>query len=64
MLAAVSTLICLYPPFFIISIMELDAIPEFGYRLFLLIIAVISAVCSYQFEVFFIDHVILNIREK
>lgn len=63
-LTLVSTWLCLYPPEAASRFMEFDPIPEFGYRVFILIIAFCSAVCSYLYETYFIDHLILNAREK
>lgn len=63
-LSLVSIWLCLYPPESASQFMELDPIPEFAYRVFILTIAVCSAVCSFIYETYFIDHLILNVRER
>lgn len=44
--------------------MEIDPIPEFAYRAFLMAIGLISAACSFLYETYLIDYLILNVREK
>uniref|UniRef100_A0A9J2P2L3 Cation-transporting P-type ATPase N-terminal domain-containing protein n=1 Tax=Ascaris lumbricoides TaxID=6252 RepID=A0A9J2P2L3_ASCLU len=63
-LAITSIIICVYPPSFANSFMEFDPLPETGYRLFILVIGFICAVCAYLYETYFIDHLILNVRER
>uniref|UniRef100_A0A914ZET9 Cation-transporting ATPase n=2 Tax=Parascaris univalens TaxID=6257 RepID=A0A914ZET9_PARUN len=63
-MAITSIVICVYPPPFASSFMEFDPLPETCYRLFILVIGFICAVCAYLYETYFIDHLILNIRER
>ncbi|VDM39206.1 unnamed protein product [Toxocara canis] len=63
-LAISSIVLCVYPPPFAYSFMEFDPLPEIGYRLLILITAFICAVCAYLYETYFIDHLILNVRER
>uniref|UniRef100_A0A7E4V2E3 Cation-transporting ATPase n=1 Tax=Panagrellus redivivus TaxID=6233 RepID=A0A7E4V2E3_PANRE len=61
---AVSIWITVQPADFIIDWFEFDPIPYFVDRLMLFMIAVVSGVLSYTYETFFIEQVILGIREK
>ncbi|KAE9550035.1 hypothetical protein FO519_006763 [Halicephalobus sp. NKZ332] len=63
-LSAVSTWIVLSPPGFIITWFEFDPIPYFADRLLLFMIGCLSGVCSYIYEAFFIEQIILGVREK
>uniref|UniRef100_A0A0N5AX84 Cation-transporting ATPase n=1 Tax=Syphacia muris TaxID=451379 RepID=A0A0N5AX84_9BILA len=64
LLFAISTWLCLFPPLNASSFMEIDPIPEFAYRAFLMAIGLISAACSFLYETYLIDYLILNVREN
>uniref|UniRef100_A0AC34Q1P0 Cation-transporting ATPase n=1 Tax=Panagrolaimus sp. JU765 TaxID=591449 RepID=A0AC34Q1P0_9BILA len=63
-LSLLSSWVVLMPTNFIISWFEFDPVPYFVDRLLLFMIGFLSGVCSYIYEVFFIEQVILGIREK
>ncbi|VDK47422.1 unnamed protein product [Anisakis simplex] len=63
-LTVMSIVICIYPPPFMVPFMEFEVLPEIGYRLFILIVAFVCAVFCYLYETFFIDHLILDVRER
>jgi cation-transporting ATPase 13A3/4/5 len=63
-LSVVSAYIVLEPPAFIISFLEFDPIPYFGFRLFLLMLAFLSGVVSYIYERWFIEYMISGVRER
>lgn len=66
--SAVLTIVCLWitlkPPAFVISIMEFNPLPEFGYRIFIVFAALNYAVCAYLFETVVIEYLILTVRER
>ncbi|CAD5226995.1 unnamed protein product [Bursaphelenchus xylophilus] len=63
-LSLISAWITVNPPDFLSSWLEFDPIPYFENRLFLLMIAILSGLCSYLFENYVIEHVILGVRER
>lgn len=63
-LAVISTWICIYPPTFALGFMEYELIPEINYRLFILIVGIISSICAYLYETYFIEYLILTVREN
>lgn len=58
-----STFITINPPQVLINFFEFDTIPYFEYRLFLFFVGCLSGVISYLFEIFIIQHLILDIME-
>uniref|UniRef100_A0A0N4ZYF8 Cation-transporting ATPase n=1 Tax=Parastrongyloides trichosuri TaxID=131310 RepID=A0A0N4ZYF8_PARTI len=60
----ISIYITLYPAKIVIYYMEFDPIPYFSDRLLFFFIGIISATCSYIFEVYVVDYLILTVREK
>ncbi|KAI1725903.1 haloacid dehalogenase-like hydrolase domain-containing protein [Ditylenchus destructor] len=63
-LTLLSALITVQPPEFLSRFLEYDPIPYIEDRLFLLILGLMSGALSYIYEVFFIQHLIIDVREK
>ncbi|TKR72575.1 hypothetical protein L596_020000 [Steinernema carpocapsae] len=61
---AISVWVTIYPPGFLISWLEFDPIPYLEDRLFYFVIALLSGLCSYLYETFIIDHLILGVGES
>lgn len=59
-----SLIIAIEPPQIVIEWLQFDPIPYIEDRLFILTLALLSAVLSYLYEKFVIDMLILNIHEK
>lgn len=60
----VSIWITLNPPGILESWLEFDPIPYFDDRLFYFMVGILSGVLSYLYETFFIEHIILGVRER
>ncbi|KAM3727132.1 putative cation-transporting ATPase W08D2.5 [Dirofilaria immitis] len=52
------------PPYFVARHMEYDPLPEFGYRVFILVVAFNYILCAYLYETGVIEYLILTVREK
>lgn len=63
-LAILSAWITVNPPEFLSDWLEFDPIPYFENRLFILMVAILSGLCSYLFENYVIEHIILDVRER
>lgn len=59
-----STILTIHPPKFLIRFFEYDPIPYLEDRLFLFIMGCLSGIVAYLFETFFIQHLILGVRER
>lgn len=44
--------------------MEYDPLPEFGYRIFILVIAFNYILCAYLYETGVIEYLVLTVHEK
>ncbi|KAI6224422.1 Cation-transporting ATPase [Aphelenchoides fujianensis] len=62
--AVLSAVITIVHPALAVKWLEFDPIPYIEDRIFLLLLAVLSGLCSYLFETYFIEHIILGVRER
>lgn len=63
-LTLLSAYITVFHPQLAVEWLEFDPIPYIEDRIFLLLLAILSGVCSYLFETYVIDHILLGVRER
>lgn len=59
-----STWMTVYPLDFMNTVMEFEPIPDFGYRIFIFVLGMNSALCGYFFEAFFVDYLVSVLRDR
>ncbi|VDN95306.1 unnamed protein product [Brugia pahangi] len=52
------------PPYFVAKHMQYDPLPEPGYRIFVLVVALNYILCAYLYETGVIEYLVLTVREK
>lgn len=63
-LTILSACITVFNPKIATKWLEFDPIPYMEDRFFLLLLAILSGVCSYLFETYVIEHMLLGVRER